>query len=189
MNYKKIINTISISKDIVNRYIKEGDVVLDATVGNGNDTLELAKLVGKSGKVYGFDIQKIAIEKTKALLNENNLDSNLLLINDSHEKIDEYIFEPLDGAIYNLGYLPKGDKKIITEPKSTVNSILKTLDLLKNNGIIVIVSYLGHPGGMDENNALERMLRDLDQKQYNVLKTDFINQKNYPPILYLIEKA
>ena len=149
----------------------------------------MAKLVGTTGKVYGFDIQKIAIEKTKELLNENNFAENVVLINDSHEKVDKYILEALDAAIYNLGYLPKGDKSITTKAKSTVISILKTLELLKSNGILIIVSYIGHPGGMDEKNALEGILKDLDQKKFNVLKNEFINQKNSPPLLYIIEKA
>ena len=189
VRFEKIINTISISKDILKRTIKEGDIVLDATVGNGNDTLDLSRLVGKNGKVYGFDIQVIAIENTKSLLAEYNLLDNTILINDSHENIDQYIKEPLDFIIYNLGYLPKGDKNIKTKAKTTAISVSKALDILKENGIIIIISYIGHPGGLEEKEALEEILGNLDQKKYNVLKNEFINQKNFAPLLYLIEKA
>lgn len=189
MKYKIINNTISISKDILNQFVKEGDIALDATVGNGFDTLDLARLVGRSGKVYGFDIQKIAIENTKALLNLNGLLDKVILINDSHENIENYIFEQLDLCIYNLGYLPNGDKNIKTSPSSTVISVFKALKLLKQNGILIVISYIGHQGGQEENNVLEAMLRQLNQKKYNVLKNEFINQKNSPPILYIVEKA
>lgn len=184
-----IINTISISKDIFKTYIKEGDIVLDATVGNGNDTLDLARLVGNKGKVYGFDIQSIAIENTRNLLTENNQLDNVILINDNHVNIDKYIDEPLDLAIYNLGYLPKGDKSLKTDAYSTVVSVSKTLNLLGNNGILIIISYIGHPGGLEEKAALEEMLISLNQKEYNVLKNEFINQQNFPPLLYVVEKA
>ena len=185
MKYKIINNTISISKDILNQFVKEGDIALDATVGNGFDTLDLARLVGRSGKVYGFDIQKIAIENTKALLNLNGLLDKVILINDSHENIENYIFEQLDLCIYNLGYLPNGDKNIKTSPSSTVISVFKALKLLKQNGILIVISYIGHQGGQEENNVLEAMLRQLNQKKYNVLKNEFINQKNSPPILLI----
>lgn len=189
MKFKKIINTISISRDIFKSYINEGNVVLDATTGNGNDTLDLARLVGYKGKIYGFDIQSIAIENTKRLLTENNQLENVVLINDSHVNIDKYIDEPLDLAIYNLGYLPKGDKNIKTDAENTVLSVSKALNLLKGNGILVIISYIGHPGGLEEKEALEKMLIGLNQKEYNVLKNEFINQKNFPPLLYIVEKA
>lgn len=189
MEFNKIINTISISKDLFIRYIQEGDVVLDATVGNGNDTLDLAKRVGKTGKVYGFDIQSIAIENTKKLLIKNDLLDNVVLINDNHKNIDNYIDESLDLAIYNLGYLPRGDKNIKTKADSTVISVTKSLNLLKSNGILIIISYIGHAGGVEEKEAVEELLTTLDQKHFNVLKNEFINQRNYPPLIYIVEKS
>lgn len=189
MKYKEIVNTLKISQDIMDKYVKEGNTVLDCTVGNGNDTLQLAKLVGKNGKVYGFDIQKKALEITLELLNSKNLSNRVELIKDSHENIDLYIKEKLDFIIYNLGYLPRGDKSITTNSHSTLISLKKSLELMKNNGIILITSYIGHEGGMDEKDSIEDLLSQLNQKRYNVVKYDFINQRNYPPILYGIEKS
>lgn len=189
LRFRKIINTISISRDIFKAYIRDGDVVLDATTGNGNDTLDLSILVGNTGKVYGFDVQDIAIDNTKKLLTKNNQLDNVILINDNHVNIDKYIDEPLDLAVYNLGYLPKGDKDLKTDARSTVTSVSKALSLLKENGILIITSYVGHPGGLEEKEALEKMLNSLNQKEYNVLKNEFINQQNHPPLLYIVEKA
>lgn len=189
MKFQRIINTISISRDIFKSYIKEGAIVLDATVGNGNDTLDLARHVGNKGKVYGFDIQSIAMENTRKLLSENSQFDNVILINDDHVNIDKYIDEPLDLAIYNLGYLPKGDKNLKTNAHSTIISVSKALDLLRENGILIIISYIGHPGGLEEKEALENMLIGLNQKEFNVLKNEFINQQNFPPLLYVVEKA
>lgn len=189
MKYKAIINTGSIVKNIMETHIKEGFKVLDCTVGNGNDTAYLAGLVGDSGLVYGFDIQDIAIESTTNLLNSLNLNHRVKLIKDSHENIDKYIDKKLDFIIYNLGYLPKGNKEIKTNKDSTIISLKKALLLLNPNGILLLTVYVGHDGGIDEKEGIERLLSTLNQKEFNVLKFDFINQTNCPPILYGIEKS
>ncbi len=88
-----------------------------------------------------------------------------------------------------IGYLPKGNKDIKTSKDTTLVSLEKSLNLLKDNGIILITCYIGHEGGLEEKNAVEDFLKGLDQKKYNVIKYDFINQRNYPPILYGVEKA
>lgn len=189
MKYKILNNTISITKSYIENYIKQGQVVLDATIGNGNDTLLMANMVGDNGKVYGFDIQEIAIENTKKLLKENNFEERVRLIKDSHENLTKYIFCKLDFIIYNLGYLPNGDKNIITKARSTLKSINSSLELLNNNGLLLINSYIGHNGGIEENIGIENLLKNLNQRQFNVLKHSFVNQKNNPPILYIIEKS
>lgn len=188
MRAKTFKSAVTIAKRIMDMTISEGDVVLDCTVGNGNDTLHLAKLVGESGKVYGFDIQPIAIEITKNRLIENDLINRVVLINDGHEHIDLYIQEKLDFVIYNLGYLPKGDKTIITKASTTLESINKALSLLKKNGILLVTSYTGHEGGQEEYNALLNFFTSLDQRKFNVLKFKFINQRNNPPTLFGLEK-
>ena len=189
MRFNKVVNTLQIAKDMINEHVKEGDIVLDCTVGNGNDTISLAKLVGQTGKVYGFDIQKKAIDITLEQLTCENINNRVILIEDGHENIDLYIQEKLDFIIYNLGYLPKGDKRIKTNKDTTLISLKKSLNLLNNNGIILITCYIGHDGGLDEKKLVEQLLSNLDQKIYNVIKYEFINQKNFPPILYGVEKS
>lgn len=188
MTYKEVVNTIKSTRDIIDRNIEIGDICVDCTVGNGSDILLLAELVGKKGKVYGFDIQDIAIDITSKRLTEHNLIDNVILIHDSHENIAEYIKEEIDLFIYNLGYLPKGDKNVKTNKESTIKSLVASLKLLRNNGIILITCYTGHDGGPEEKDAIEDFLAKLDQRHFNVLKYDFLNQKNFPPILYCVEK-
>lgn len=188
MNKKFLRNATELGKHILNQKLENGMVVVDATVGNGYDTLNLAKLIGDKGKVYGFDIQKKAINITKNRLIENHLLNRVELINDSHETINQYIKEKIDLAIFNLGYLPGGDHSIITRPASTIESIKSILNILKDNGLIVVVSYYGHEEGLEEKNQVERFLSHLDQKYFTTLKLHFINQINNPPIVYCVEK-
>lgn len=186
MNLQAII---PFAHNLLERAITTDDIVIDATCGNGNDTLLLSNLVGDSGHVYAFDIQEQAIDTTGKLLRENNR-NNVTLIHDSHALIDQYIkpSTSLAAAVFNLGYLPRSDKTIITKPDSTITAIEKILPLLKKGGILVLVVYAGHPGGMDEKNAVVEFVSQLDQEQYFVLQYGFINLKNEPPFVLAIEK-
>lgn len=187
--FNQIINTHFLTRYYMNNHVKEGHVVLDCTVGNGNDTILLSELVGNCGRVYGFDIQLKAINNTRELLKSQGLDSRVHLINDDHENIDLYINEDLDFIIYNLGYLPGGDKSIKTNSITTINSLNKSLRLMRENAILLITVYTGHEGGLEEKKAIENLLSSLNQKEFNVIKHEFINQINYPPILYGVEKS
>lgn len=182
-------NALSFSHELMKSKIKKGDTVVDATAGNGNDTVLLAKLVGENGKIYAFDIQDIAINLTKKNLSDKKLLNRTRLIYDGHENIKKYLTDKIDFAIFNLGYLPKGDHTIITKPKTTIKAIKYLLELLNPEGIIAIVSYWGHTGGSEEKIALEEYISTLDQKLYSVIKHTFINQKNNPPIFFGIKKS
>lgn len=188
IGFKHFINPIETVKKITSYYVKEGQTVVDCTVGNGNDILMLTKLIGEKGRAYGFDIQPLAINTTKDLLAKYELEKRAILIQDGHENIDKYIKEKINLVIYNLGYLPKGDKSIKTNFLTTLESIKKALTLLDNNGILLITCYTGHEGGLIEKEEVESYLKSLDQKKYNVIEFNFINQKNNPPILYGVEK-
>lgn len=176
------------ARDLLKQTIKPGDYVVDGTCGNGNDTALLAELVGPTGKVYAFDIQMQAIEMTKKKLTDQNLIKSVTLIHDSHAHIANYIHNPIQAAIFNLGYLPGGDKQITTTAETSVASIKQLLPLLATNGLLIIVIYHGHPAGKIEKTALEQFAKELPQKSYHVLKYDYINQKNNPPYILAIEK-
>ena len=178
------------SHTLVKDIILAGDTVIDATCGNGNDTLLLAQLVGKSGKVLAFDIQQQAIDNTLALLRQNNHEKQVVCIKDSHSNLPNYINydTKIKAAIFNLGYLPKSDKLIITLPESTISAISSIQNYLVPGGRIVIVSYYGHPHGTEELDALIDYLSQLNQDEWTVLQYQFINQTNCPPICFCLEK-
>lgn len=160
-----------------------GKIAVDATVGKGKDTLKLLKAVGEEGFVYGFDLQKEALDAANKLLKDYK---NYKLFLESHENIDK--LEKFDLVIYNLGYLPGSDKKITTLRDSTINSLKKATEKIIEGGIIIVVSYLGHENSFEERDGLDEFLKNLDQKIFKVEKREFYNQKNNPPLVYLIEK-
>lgn len=180
---------VTFSHTLLKKSISPGDTVVDATVGNGNDTILLASLVGKTGKVIGFDIQSDAINKTKEQLLFSGLLPQVSLHETSHEYVADFIpiNHELGGAIFNLGYLPGGNKEITTLKESTIKSIASMLDYLRVGSLVVIVVYSGHDIGAEED-ALLNYVQKLNQKQFSVLHYQFLNQKNNPPSVIAIER-
>lgn len=182
------VNAVGMSKQICKAKINQGDTVIDATMGNGNDTAFLCELVGEDGKVYAFDIQEQALMKTNQRLEDMKIKNRVELIHTGHENIDSYVKEKVKLIIYNLGYLPRGDHSLTTNSYTTIESIKKGLNLLENSGLILLVVYPGHESGMKEKIAIEDFSKDLDQKEYSVVNINFKNQVNNPPEIICIEK-
>lgn len=171
--------------------INPGDIVVDATCGNGHDTVKLASIVGDTGHVYAFDIQAEAIENTIDRMQSQG-SKQATYIQDSHAKVDEYILEEhkgkLGGAIFNLGYLPNSDKEVITSSTSTIPAVDQLLEYIQKGRLVIIVVYYGHDGGQAEKAAVLNYVEALEQDEYSVLQYRFINQKNDPPFLVAIQK-
>lgn len=180
---------IEYSHHLLKQTLKPGEIAVDATCGNGHDTLVLSRLVSEKGKVLAFDIQEQAIEATKKRLIKANK-KNVSVIKDSHANIDQYIVnnETIGGAIFNLGYLPRSDKKIITKGETTIKALETLLKHLKVNGIIALVVYHGHEGGKKEKKQLLEFVTSLNQEKFKVLRYEYINQRNNPPFVLGIQK-
>ena len=185
----KYINKITeVNKIFLDKIVQKGDVVIDATMGNGYDTIYLGNLVGENGKVYAFDVQEEAIKSTKKKVERDNMTDRVKLILDGHQNLDKYVKEEVSCVVFNLGYLPRAKHVVITKPDTTLEAIKKSLKLLKPNGIISIAAYIGHEGGLEEKNYICEYLDNLNQNEFNVLHMQFTNQINNPPQLILIEK-
>ncbi len=175
------------AKRLIAKTVVPGETVVDATAGNGNDTLFLSEHVGENGHVYAFDIQQQALDSTAARLED--LMDRVTLVLDSHANVDQYVQSPIGGAMFNLGYLPYSeDLSIITKPDTTIAAIHKLLGLLKKDGLITISVYDGHEGGADERDALLAYVKSLHQADVHVARYELLNQRNNPPFLLSIEK-
>lgn len=148
---------------------------VDMTMGNGYDTLALAK---HCQEVYAFDIQEEALIKTKALLGDIE---NVHLILDGHQHIDHYI-NTFDYAIFNLGYLPLSDHHVTTVLTSTQIAIQKAIHMV--NIALWIVVYPGHPQGYEESLWINDYVKQLDTHRWNVSCYCMMNKKQAP---YVIE--
>lgn len=169
--------------------IQLGDIVIDATAGNGHDTLLLAQCVGETGRVLAFDIQAAAIEATKTRLIQHDLLSRVSLIQAGHERMAEFAPSGVAAVVFNLGYLPRGDKAITTLPETSLQAIQSTLNLLKINGLLLVVVYDGHETGKREKTQILDFFAQLPSHQFRVLQYGFLNRHNCPPMVILVEKA
>ena len=170
-----MLDILQTEKSFVLAHLKEGDVCADFTMGNGHDTLFLSKTVGKSGKVYAFDIQTQALENTQKRLSDEGAPENYVLINDSHHNLKNYIKEPIKAGMFNLGYLPGGDKSVTTRRETTLAAIENAIDVLAPDGILLIAVYPGHKEGETEGELIEKMLEGYDRKKFCCVKFRIIN--------------
>lgn len=181
----KVLGVLPFARALITSYIEAGDTVIDATCGNGNDTLFLAQTLKNTGHIHAFDIQRQAImnsqEKTKDY-------TNISFHQMGHEQVLEVVSTPVKLAIFNLGYLPKGDKSIVTLPETTIQAIENIFSILEVQGIIILVIYPGHAEGQIEKQAVLDYLTQMDQNTAHIFKYEFINQKNNPPFVVGIEK-
>lgn len=186
---KNILQTTEISKIFASKVIKKGDICIDCTCGNGNDTLFLYECTGPSGKVIGFDIQEIAVENTKKLLLNKDYSSKFIFL-DTHENIANYAdVNSISCIMYNLGYLPKADHKVQTNANSTIKSLCNAIKLLKKGGIISICAYEGKDTDKSEKESVLEFTKKLG-KDFSVV---VINQHNKdensnPPVNIIIQK-
>lgn len=184
----KLQRVLQYAQQLLKDSIDEGDTVVDATAGNGHDTLFLAQLVGDNGQVYAFDVQKEAVDATLLRLLDHGLEHRALVLNKGHEDVAQYVHKPVAAAIFNLGYLPGSNHDIITKPATTTQAIEELLKLLKVGGLIILVIYHGHPGGKEERDTVMDYVSRLPQKYVHVLKYEFLNQQNDPPFVIALEK-
>jgi len=162
--------------DLIKTSFNKSHIAIDATAGNGNDTLFLASHLKH---VYAFDIQEAAIKATTKRLSDAN-QSNVTLFHDSHEQIEKYVKTPYDVVMFNLGYLPKSDPSVITHKASTLNALRAALKGLNKGGLVCLTLYIGHAGGSEEADAVEAYVKALESAHYQVLKYQFVNKEKAP---------
>lgn len=183
-----IKNPVYIIQDILKCVVAQGETVVDATCGNGHDTVFLAELTGEEGSVFAFDIQEQAIRQTEERVKKFGVESRVTLLLQGHQHMDRFVEGPIACAMFNLGFLPGSDHKIQTYWHNTQEAITKALELLRKGGLVTVVIYYGKDTGYEERDKILTFLSELDTKKYNVLKLDYLNRSNDPPIPILIEK-
>jgi len=186
------ISLLNTAHDLIRDILHPGDIAIDATVGNGHDTVFLAEQIGPSGQVYGFDIQQAAIDSTLEKFRKAHTLACLTLIHASHAEMSEKIPAHLHGKIkaimFNLGYLPGGDKSIITLSDSTLAALTIAARILAVNGIITLLAYPGHQGGDLETDQVKNWCGQLDTEQFKVNTIYSTEHKDTAPRLFVICK-
>jgi glycine oxidase len=186
------ISLTEVAHLLIGAVLKPGDLAVDATVGNGHDTQFLATRVGALGHVYGFDIQAVAIEATRQRLTSVGIE-NVKLLHRSHAEMRDALADlnvkSVNAVTLNLGYLPSGDKEVITQADSTSAAIRGGLSLLAHGGIMTILAYTGHAGGNEEACAVDVLLKELPVTEFDVEELSAAKGRRSAPRLFVIRKT
>ncbi|MBR1583979.1 MAG: GNAT family N-acetyltransferase [Clostridia bacterium] len=177
-----------VAADVLKRAISPGDTVIDATMGNGHDTLALCQWVGEGGRVYAFDVQAQAVEHTRARLAAAGVADRAALYCLGHEHMAEKVNGPVSAVVFNLGWLPGGDHAVTTRWETTRAAVESALGLLKKQGVLVICAYPGHAEGDREREALTAFLTALRPQDFNVLAHRFLNAGPGAPECFVVQK-
>lgn len=175
--------------EIIRSQAPKGGLYIDATMGKGQDTAFLCQMAQPEGKVLAFDIQVKAIEMTAKFLMERQLADRAELILDGHEKMGKYVKpETVDVICFNFGYLPGADHAIATKAVTSVAAIRQGLELLKHGGMMSLCIYSGGDTGFEEKEAILSYIKELPAKEYTVIKNEYFNRGNHPPMPVFIFK-
>lgn len=190
------LSVLGMAHRLAGERLSRGDWAVDATVGGGNDTLVLARAVGQSGKVFGFDIQEEALERARRKLageGSEALDRRVEWMLGDHARMADLLPPEAKGRLgavmFNLGYLPNGgDPNVITRPPSTLAALDAAAEWLRPGGVLTVVVYPGHPGGRVEADAVEAWFGALPQETFQVLLYRLFNDRGNRPYLLAAEK-
>ena len=166
----------TMARQLIAPTLTPGCVAIDATCGNGLDCLFLARKVGPTGRVLAFDIQSRALENTRECLDKAGCSDRVRFFQRCHSRIAEGMEQGTVAAVmFNLGYLPGGDKQIITRAETTITALESALLLLKPNGVMTVVAYPGHPGGGEEAKRVRDWAGNLDRSLWDSVCYETLN--------------
>jgi SAM-dependent methyltransferase len=168
-----------------------GDVAVDATLGNGNDAAFLASRTGANGHVFGFDVQPSALLSSRKRLEQCGIpEARFTLFEASHHlmgaALPKHVLGAIAAVVFNLGYLPGGDKSRATGIETTLPALDCALTLLKTGGVLSVTAYRGHPGGMEEADAVRMWMESLEPGLYEVQQWKAVNRLARAPVLWLV---
>lgn len=176
------------AREMIEDAMFPGARAVDATMGNGHDTQWLCELAGADGRVYAFDVQPEAVERTRQRLIGAGLSDRCSLFCTGHEHMLERVHEPVDAVVFNLGWLPGAEHGVTTRVETTLRAVDAALTMLKEDGLLTVCIYPGHEEGAKELEALMQWGSRLDDRWYDVLLKTYLNQPNDPPRLLAVRK-
>lgn len=182
---------VTFSRRLLSGKLGPGRIVVDATAGNGNDAVFLARLVTPGGMAHCFDIQPQALVRTRELLEREGLAHAARFHETGHERLLETIPEErgrVAAVAFNLGFLPGGDESVITRPETTIAALEAAKEALAPDGAISVVCYAGHPGGGEETARVRQWCEALDFDAWRALSYELVNKPGGAIRLFFIEK-
>lgn len=171
----------------------EAVFAVDATMGNGHDTLFLASAMHEKGRIFAFDVQEAALDATKLRLEKRGLAKNVSFMLAGHETALTVLPPGISGNLwavtFNLGFLPRSDRRIMTKPATTLAALDVFASLMASGGILSVQAYAGHQGGEEEYEAVSSWFRELPWQIWHVSAYSFVNKPRNREILFLAQRC
>lgn len=184
-----LTGVVPFTHGILRSALQHGGIAVDATAGNGHDTVLLADWVGPQGHIYAFDVQASALAQTQQRLQQADLAQRATLIHDSHAHLAQYVHQPVQAMVFNLGWLPGSDKHIATQPSSTVAALDAAKPLLAVHGVLVMVVYQGHAHACLERDAIEAWFGQLTTSHWHCVRYQLAHSTTRPaPFVMALER-
>lgn len=178
----------AVAHQLWTKAVSPGDVVLDATAGNGHDTVFLSQLCGTDGRVIAIDIQAEALEQARARIVSSGSGEHVLLLHGDHarlgELVDRYTPSGFSLVVFNLGYLPGGRKQITTTVSGTVKALEQAYERLRPGGHLSVMCYPGHDEGLRETVAVEQWVYSLSNPSFEWHRAP-LERERAPRLLFL----
>ena len=183
-----MIDLLDLHKQFILTHLREGDIAVDFTMGNGHDTEFLSKTVGEFGHVFAFDIQEQALASTEEHLKAAGCPENYTLILDSHHNVKKYVDVPFKAGMFNLGYLPGSDKSVTTMRKTTLPAIEAAISLMDRDAVIIVAIYPGHPEGEAEGKEICEYLSGISRHKICATQVKILNSPTSPFFIVIESK-
>ena len=167
-------------------HLSPGQQVVDATAGNGHDTVFLAQQIGASGHVTAFDVQAPACAATRHRCANAGVSNRVTVAHAGHETMRDHVEAPIHAAMFNLGYLPRHDHDCITQPDTTVAALNAACALMTQGGLITVLAYRGHDGGPEEAQRIQAWI-DTRVDTLRILQSHMYSAGPDAPLLWGIQ--
>ena len=178
-----------LAQDLLRPMIRPGDLVIDATAGNGHDTIFLAECAGEAGRVLAFDVQDAALASARQRVESAGFAMRVEFFHESHAGMGNHASAGSVAAImFNLGYLPGEDHDLTTEVDETIAALESAARLLRNGGVLSVVCYPGHPAGAIEATAVENWMNDLAPGGWRTARYSAVGTLRPAPFLLITRK-
>ncbi len=176
----------ALAQEILRPLIRPGDRVIDATAGNGHDTVFLAECVGPEGKVLAFDVQEAALVSARARVGDA---AWVEFFHESHVNMNVHAADrSVTAVMFNLGYLPGENHELTTEASGTLSALEVAARLLRSGGALSVICYPGHSAGAAEASAVEAWMTALAADGWRVAKYGAVGTRRPAPFLLVAGK-
>lgn len=180
--------------------------MVDATAGNGYDTLALVRMLADAGggTLLAVDLQAVALERSRGRLRDElhgwQIDEaddawrcspsaaavaagggivSVRWVHGDHQAVlAEQARSSVHLVVFNLGYLPGADREVVTRGTATVRALEHAEQALVAGGCLSVTVYPGHPEGIEEELAVLDHASSLPHDPWSVHHTVWLNQRN-----------